>query len=89
MLSFPPSYLLLLVTLFTAEVDLNAMEERMKIRNSIQQGNIQEGIERVNDLNPEVFKLFPYPPFLSLAVALFCLLIVCSYLSASLVDLRF
>jgi len=41
------------------EVDLNAMEERMKIRNSIQQGNIQEGIERVNDLNPEILDSDP------------------------------
>jgi glucose-induced degradation protein 8 len=39
-----------------AEIDLSTITERVSIRNSIQNGNIQEAIEKVNDLNPEVYK---------------------------------
>jgi len=35
-------------------VDLLYIEERMNIRNTIQSGNIDEAIEKVNDLDPEV-----------------------------------
>lgn len=35
-------------------VDLESIQDRMNIRNAIQAGNIEEAIERVNDLNPEV-----------------------------------
>lgn len=34
--------------------DFDSIEERMSIRNAIQTGNIQEAIEKVNDINPEV-----------------------------------
>jgi glucose-induced degradation protein 8 len=45
------------------EIDLNTITERVSIRNSIQKGNIQEAIEKVNDLNPEVFTKFKLKPF--------------------------
>ncbi|KAG5460440.1 MAG: hypothetical protein BJ554DRAFT_7509, partial [Olpidium bornovanus] len=35
-------------------VDLASIQQRMEMRNAIQQGRIEEAIERVNDLNPEV-----------------------------------
>ncbi|KAG4093792.1 CTLH/CRA C-terminal to lish motif domain-containing protein [Neocallimastix lanati (nom. inval.)] len=35
-------------------VDLLYIEERMDIRNTIQSGNIDEAIEKVNDLDPEI-----------------------------------
>ncbi len=34
-------------------IDLASIEDRMVIRNSVQSGNIDEAIERVNDLDPE------------------------------------
>lgn len=35
-------------------VELSAITDRMEIRKAVQSGNIDEAIERVNDLNPEV-----------------------------------
>jgi hypothetical protein len=35
-------------------VDLKSMNERIKIRNDILQGEIQSAIERINALHPEV-----------------------------------
>jgi glucose-induced degradation protein 8 len=35
-------------------LDLNAIEDRMAIRHSIQGGNVEAAMERVNDLDPEV-----------------------------------
>jgi len=35
-------------------IDLASISDRMAIRNAIQAGNIEEGIERANDLNPEI-----------------------------------
>jgi len=35
-------------------VDLSSIEDRMNIRNAVQSGNIEEAIEKVNDLDPEV-----------------------------------
>ena len=35
-------------------VDLAAITDRMEIRKAVQSGDIQNAIERVNDLNPEV-----------------------------------
>ena len=35
-------------------VDLAAITDRMEIRKAVQSGNVEEAIERVNDLNPEV-----------------------------------
>ena len=34
-------------------VDLGAITDRMEIRRAVQSGNVEEAIERVNDLNPE------------------------------------
>jgi hypothetical protein len=34
--------------------NLNSIEDRMNIRKAIQSGRIEEAIERVNDLDPEV-----------------------------------
>ena len=38
-------------------VDLVSIQDRMEIRNAIQMGQIEEAIERVNDLDPEVMAL--------------------------------
>lgn len=35
-------------------VDFNSIESRMNIREAIQRGDVEEAIERTNDLNPEV-----------------------------------
>lgn len=35
-------------------IDLASIQDRMNIRNSIQAGDIEDAIERVNDLDPEV-----------------------------------
>ena len=40
--------------IFTAGIDLNTISDRMAIRSAIQRGDVEDGIERVNDLNPEV-----------------------------------
>lgn len=37
-----------------AAIDLRSLEERDSIRVAVQQGNVDEAIERANDLNPEV-----------------------------------
>jgi len=34
-------------------VDLGAITDRMEIRKAVQSGNMEEAIERVNDLNPQ------------------------------------
>jgi glucose-induced degradation protein 8 len=39
---------------FKAGLDLDTIAERMKVRQAIQKGDIQGGIERVNDLDPSV-----------------------------------
>lgn len=38
------------------EVDLEAITERMKIRKALQGGQIEEAVERVNDLDPEILE---------------------------------
>ena len=35
-------------------IDLASIEDRMNIRNAVQAGDIEDAIERVNDLDPEV-----------------------------------
>lgn len=37
-----------------AGICLDEIGERMKIRQAVQQGRIEEGISLINDLNPEV-----------------------------------
>ncbi|KAJ1656398.1 hypothetical protein IWQ61_004022 [Dispira simplex] len=39
--------------------DLETTQERMRIRFAVQAGNIEEAIERVNDLNPEILDSNP------------------------------
>ena len=36
------------------QVDLDSIYERVKIRNAIHEGKIQEAVEMINHLNPEV-----------------------------------
>ena len=36
------------------DTDLESIQDRELILNAIQNGNVEEAIERVNDLNPEV-----------------------------------
>lgn len=38
-------------------VDFNSIESRMNIREAVQRGDVEEAIERTNDLNPEVCNL--------------------------------
>ena len=35
-------------------MDLGTITDRMSVRKAIQCGNVQDAIEKVNDLNPEV-----------------------------------
>lgn len=37
-------------------IDLAAITDRMEIRKAVQSGNVEEAIERVNDLNPEILE---------------------------------
>ena len=37
-----------------ADTDLSAITDRTEIRKAVQSGNVEEAIDRVNDLNPEV-----------------------------------
>ncbi|CAL8469376.1 g8917 [Coccomyxa elongata] len=37
-------------------IDLGAITDRMEIRKAVQSGNVEEAIERVNDLNPEILE---------------------------------
>ncbi len=41
-------------------VDLDAITDRMEIRRAVQSGNVEEAIERVNDLNPEARRPVPW-----------------------------
>lgn len=38
----------------TAEIDLATITDRMAVKKAVQNGNVQDAIEKVNDLNPEV-----------------------------------
>ncbi|CAG8433350.1 1559_t:CDS:2 [Diversispora eburnea] len=40
-------------------IDVDSIQDRMYIRNAIQNGNVEEAIERVNDLNPEILDTNP------------------------------
>jgi hypothetical protein len=46
--------------------DIESIQERVEIRTAIHSGNIQAAIEKINDLNPQVCRLFflkpPAPP---------------------------
>ena len=47
-----------LETGLSPSVDLSSIQDRMDIRNAVQAGRIEEAIERVNDLDPEVANIF-------------------------------
>ncbi|KAJ3056680.1 hypothetical protein HK097_005081 [Rhizophlyctis rosea] len=40
-------------------IDLASIEDRMNIRNAVQAGDIEDAIERVNDLDPEILDMNP------------------------------
>ncbi|KAL0836619.1 hypothetical protein Bca101_088509 [Brassica carinata] len=42
-----------LVTEETAEIDLATITDRMAVKKAVQNGNVEDAIEKVNDLNPE------------------------------------
>lgn len=42
-------------------MDLATITERMAVRNAVQSGNVEDAIDRVNDLNPEVNPLATRP----------------------------
>lgn len=47
--------------LSTADIDLATITDRMAVKKAVQSGNVEDAIEKVNDLNPEVgFPLFMY-----------------------------
>ena len=39
----------------TAEIDLATITDRMAVKKAVQNGNVEDAIEKVNDLNPEVY----------------------------------
>jgi len=38
----------------TADIDLATITDRMAVKKAVQNGNVEDAIEKVNDLNPEV-----------------------------------
>lgn len=38
----------------TADIDLGTITDRMAVRKAVQCGQVEDAIEKVNDLNPEV-----------------------------------
>jgi len=38
----------------TADIDLVTITDRMAVKKAVQSGNVEDAIEKVNDLNPEV-----------------------------------
>lgn len=40
--------------LITADIDLATITDRMAVKKAVQCGNVEDAIEKVNDLNPEV-----------------------------------
>lgn len=38
----------------TADIDLATITDRMAVKKAVQTGNVEDAIEKVNDLNPEV-----------------------------------
>ena len=54
---------------YTADIDLATITDRMAVKKAVQSGNVEDAIEKVNDLNPEVGCQFSilYPPNLLLS----------------------
>ena len=52
-----------------ADIDLATITDRMAVKKAVQSGKVEDAIEKVNDLNPEVGFLFCFsPPFKSVTV---------------------
>ncbi|CAH8351024.1 unnamed protein product [Eruca vesicaria subsp. sativa] len=43
----------------TAEIDLATITDRMAVKKAVQNGNVEDAIEKVNDLNPEILDTNP------------------------------
>lgn len=43
-----------------AGIDLATTKDRMAVRNAVQSGNVEDAIEKINDLNPEVCLLLSF-----------------------------
>ena len=52
----------------TAEIDLATITDRMAVKKAVQNGHVEDAIEKVNDLNPEVYNNNQSMPSLSLLV---------------------
>ena len=39
---------------YIADIDLATITDRMAVKKAVQSGNVEDAIEKVNDLNPEV-----------------------------------
>jgi hypothetical protein len=46
--------LLIYTVLVAADIDLATITDRMEVKKAVQSGNVQEAIEKINDLNPTV-----------------------------------
>jgi hypothetical protein len=46
--------LLISTVLVAADIDLSTITDRMEVKKAVQSGNVQEAIEKINDLNPTV-----------------------------------
>lgn len=64
-------------------VVLSTITDRMEIRKAVQSGQVEEAIDKVNDLNPEVLRLLEYVRFYSMARLLIGSLVMVSACSAS------
>lgn len=53
----------------TADIDLATITDRMAVKKAVQSGNVEDAIEKVNDLNPEVS--FPFLYFLQLLISMY------------------
>lgn len=42
------------------KVDFQSIESRMKVREALQRGDVEDAIVRMNELNPEVSVWFPW-----------------------------
>lgn len=50
----------------TADIDLGTITDRMAVRKAVQCGQVEDAIEKVNDLNPEVRTFLSDPDFLAI-----------------------
>lgn len=73
-------------------VELSTITDRMEIRKAVQSGQVEEAIDKVNDLNPEVrvqlrssskVQLFTCMPMLLSLYSCACTGVVCRHLPAS------